>query len=109
MVYSEDADGIFCIAWALFCWTRNAKRQFVNTPFRTWQNHQRAGYHQESWHLADQFRVRIEKPQEGVAALMNNCISENIVRNRNILKRIADAVLYCGRQCIALRGHRKNG
>ena len=33
---------------------------------------------------------------------------ENIKRNRTILKAIADAVLYCGRQCIALRGHRES-
>ena len=57
-------------------------------------------------HLADQVRVRIEK-SEGVAVLSNNRIAENIVRNSKILKGIADAVLYCGRQCIALRGHRE--
>ena len=63
--------------------------------------------HQESLHQADQFRVRIEKPEEAMAALVNNRIAENIVRNRNILKGIADAVLYCGMQCIALHEQEK--
>ena len=30
-----------------------------------------------------------------------------IEENRLVLKAIARAVLYCGRQCIALRGHRE--
>ena len=31
-----------------------------------------------------------------------------IVENRHILKGVAEAVLYCGRQCIAPRGNSEN-
>ena len=55
MVYSEEVDGTFCIACALFCRSRSTLGQFVNSPFRTWQkknekckDHQTARYHQES-------------------------------------------------------------
>ena len=29
---------------------------------------------------------------------------KNIIRNRHIVKRVSEAILFCGRQCIALRG-----
>ena len=32
----------------------------------------------------------------------------NIKENRHILKSVAEAILYCGRQCIALRGDNEN-
>ena len=114
MVYSEEVDGAVCITCALFSRSRSTLGQFVNSPFRTWQkknekckDHQTARYHQELLQLADEFRARIEKPEEGVDALIDNRIAQNVVRNRKILKSLADAVLYCGRQCIALRRHRE--
>lgn len=114
MVYSNAVDGAFCISCALFCPNRCAKGQFVNVPFRNWHkknqkchDHQTTKYHQEALQVADEFSIRIEHPEVGVVALINNRLAENIERNRRILKCIADAVLYCGRQCIALRGHRE--
>ena len=112
MVYSEELDGAFCISCALFCKYHFSKGQFVNLPFRNWhkkkekcKEHQTTLYHQEALHLADQFRQSVEHPEAGVAALISNRIAENIENNRNILKCVADAVLFCGRQCIALRGY----
>ena len=114
MVYSTVVDGVFCISCALFCRNRATKGQFVNTPFRHWQkksekcaDHQNSKFHQESLSLADQFCMQIEHPERGVVALINTQFARNIERNKHILRCIVDAILYCGRQCIALRGHRE--
>lgn len=42
---------------------------------------------------------------------MNNRIDDekwkNIIRNRHIVKCVSEAILFCGRKCIALRGDNK--
>ena len=83
----------------------------MNQPFRTWQkqskkssDHEHVQYHQESLHIADDFTQRVECPETSVVALIDKHRAENIQRNRGILKCIAEALLFCGKQCIALRG-----
>ena len=39
-----------------------------------------------------------------ISAVVDTRIANNIKRNREILKAIASAVLYCGKQGVALRG-----
>lgn len=111
MVYSEVAEGAFCKACALFCKNRAGKGLFVNAPFRTWQkkaekckDHEHAKYHQEALQLAEEFVHSIEQPATTVVCMVDRRRAQNIERNRSILKCVADAILYCGRQCIALRG-----
>ena len=111
MVYSQIMDGIFCIACSLFCTTRITKGDFVNRPFRKWHHkskcktHQQAHYHQEAMQLADDFSMSVQKPElTTVTALIDKTKVANIERNRIILKAVAEAILLCGRQCIALRG-----
>ena len=36
--------------------------------------------------------------------MLDNKRKDNITRNRAVLKRIVESVLFCGRQCIGLRG-----
>ena len=42
---------------------------------------------------------------------MNNRLDDekrkNIIRNRHIVKLVSEAILFCGRQCIAVRGDSK--
>ncbi|CAM4641816.1 unnamed protein product [Leuciscus chuanchicus] len=46
----------------------------------------------------------VEKPQTQISVLVDSKKKANIKENRHILKSVAESVLYCGRQCIALRG-----
>ena len=112
MVYSEAVDGAFCIACALFCRNRVGKGQFVNVPFRTWQkkamkckDHEQAKYHQEALQFAEEFVRTVEQPETTVACMVDHRRAQNVERNRSILKCVADAIIYCGKQCIALRGN----
>ena len=50
------------------------------------------------------FMRSIENPQTAISAMTDTKKATNIAENRHILKCVAEAVLYCGRQCIALRG-----
>jgi len=46
----------------------------------------------------------VEQPHTTITAQVDARKAANVKRNRAVLKLIASAVLYCGRQCIALRG-----
>ena len=104
--------GAFCIACALFCKKRRNKGQFVNRPFTAWwhkrtekcKEHELTQYHQESLQQAEIFTQAVEHPTSTVSTLLDKKKAANIERNRTILKCVLEAVIYCGRQCIALRG-----
>ena len=111
MVYSECLDGAFCVPCVLFCQNRAGKGHFVNNPFRSWhkksekcKTHETSQYHQEALCLADSFLRSVESPETTTVAMLEKRKMENIERNRAILKSITEAIVFCGRQCIALRG-----
>ena len=54
--------------------------------------------------LADNFRRTVEHPDATITACQDARVVANIKRNQLLLKSLASAVLFCGRQCIALRG-----
>ena len=47
---------------------------------------------------------RVEKPERTIPVLLDQEKGKQIANNRHILTCIIAAILYCGRQCIALRG-----
>ena len=66
--------------------------------------HEHSKYHQTSLKVADEFCCAMEHPQAGVLNLLDKKRMENIGRNREILKCIVEAILFCAKQCIALHG-----
>ena len=56
---------------------------------------------------AQTFRESIENPSTALTCVFDKEREKCIEENRQILKHTARAVLYCGRQCTALRGHRE--
>ena len=112
---STQLDGAFCVPCALFNGSGVKGRlqlgKLVTRPFRAWQKmsekfagHQLTKYHQACMELADDLKQRIEHPQEALPALLDQRRAENIEKNRAIVKSLARAVLFCGTECIALRG-----
>ena len=53
---------------------------------------------------ANCFIQSIENSQNNVNVLMNSGVAKTIEDNRHIIKCCAQSVIFCGRQCIALRG-----
>ena len=97
----------FC---ALFC-TDLSRGIFVNKPFRVWnkrsekaKEHESSLYHQRCMELAENFKRAVEHPEVTITSQVDARKAENIQHNRIILKSLASAVLFCGRQCIALGG-----
>ena len=72
------------------------------------KEHVQSHYHQKSMELADNLKFTIEHPHHTIVSKIDARKAANIERNRSLLKSIARAILYCGRQCIALRGDRED-
>ena len=112
--YSPHLDAAFCVPCALFVSNRSNKQSLVTKPFRKWTRytsviveHAEKSYHRDAMIAAQTFRESIENPSITLTCVFDKEKEKRIEENRQILKAIARAVLYCGRQCIALRGHRE--
>ena len=110
--YSPHLDAAFCVPCALFVSNRSNKQSLVTKPFRKWTRytsviveHAEKSYHRDAMIAAQTFRESIENPSTTLTCVFDKEKEKRI--DRQILKAIARAVLYCGRQCIALRGHRE--
>ncbi len=111
LAYSKIVNGGFCKFCCLFATNRAQLGALVNKPFTAWikvqkivDGHASNRYHVNATQAALDFQRSIETPQVNIDVRMNARLLENIHENRHIIKCCAEAILYCGRQCIALRG-----
>ena len=110
MVYSEQVDGAFCVACAIFC-ADPSKGKFVTEPFRVWNKKSEKNMSvvctvRVPWSkLIVYIKQNVEQPHTSIVAHVDAHKAANIKRNHAVLMSIARAVLFCGRQCIALRGN----
>jgi hypothetical protein len=115
-VYSPSTDSVWCIVCALF--SSPSKRDnlhiFVNSGYSQWHNiidkkkrHCDNQYHKNAMDNAERFKSRFENPSATIPLLLDNERKERYVKYQLILEKIARAVHLCGRQGIALRGHRE--
>lgn len=114
-VYSKVEDGIFCLPCVLFA-TIEDLGQFVCEKFNNWvkksekfASHNTKHYHQLALTRVDALKSTMAETGRSIGSCLRQISSENIVRNRFVVKSIADTILVCGQQCIALRGHRDDG
>ena len=54
----------------------------------------------------DALKTNMNKPGSFIEDRIRQTNKEEVLRNRYIIRSLAEAVLFCGRQCISLRGHR---
>ena len=114
LVYSLKLDGAFCLPCVLFngkSASANISGVLVTKPFTAWQKksekfseHEKTKYHQASLELSDVLIRSVEHPEMSLPAMINTKRALNITQNRAVLKSIARAVQFCGKQCIGLRG-----
>ena len=74
MVYSEQVDGVFCIACGIFV-AKVSKGKFVCKPFRDWnkkgekaKDHEQCLYHHQAIGRADNFKRTLENPDTTITA-----------------------------------------
>ncbi len=111
-VYSKSEDGIFCLPCVLFA-TKDNLGQFVCKKFHLWSKksikfsaHNSKQYHSIALSRMDALTSSMAHPESSIENLIRQINETDIARNRFILKCITEAILFCGRQCISLRGHR---
>ena len=97
----------------LFATQRKYLGTFVKSPFKRWTKvssicceHERLRYHTDAMVAYDKFLETTQNPEESISAKIETKRQETVRRNRKIIESIAKTVHFCGRQGIALRGHR---
>ena len=112
LVYSKECDGGFCLPCVLFA-IRESLCTLVTTPFNRWikvskvcGEHEKNRYHIDAMVAYDNFLTTSRNPQKNIQVQIESERGSTIKRNRQIVKSVAKCVHFCGKQCIALRGHR---
>ena len=110
-MYSKVEDAIFCLPCVLFA--TKELGQFVCTGFNAWSRktkrfacHNSTQYHQLALSHADALKFSFIRPESSITNCLLLINGSNIVTNRAIIKCMAEVILPCGKQCIALHGHK---
>ena len=84
LAYSKEKDGGYCVPCAFFCKSDEGLGKLVNTPLTRYKD------------AVDTFRQHSRKAYH----------VQQIQKNHEMLKSVIKTVTFCGKQNIALRGHR---
>ena len=118
LAYSARVDGAFCLNCVLFGGesTHNASKlkQLFKEPFKTWDvalqrfrdHNKKSQVHKTATIRFSHFKEAMEQRSVPIDCQLNSIRHDQIKKNRERLRPIVDAILLCGRQNIALRGHR---
>ena len=111
--YSKNRDGLYCIACVLFS-TDGASdgQQLRRQPLRDWSNSRKI----ISKHMSTQAHLNAQKrltefisvcsdEQPTILSRIRKAEAAQIAENNLVLKAVVEAVVLCGKQNIALRGH----
>ena len=58
--------------------------------------------------MGQTIQAAAKRPDQAIRSMANTDLMARIERNRHIVKQIASAILFCGKQGIALRGRVEN-
>lgn len=72
-------------------------------------SHEKTEYHKDAYTRMVAFLEYMSKKRESIVVQLNSLHAAQIQKNREVLKSIIATVELCGRQGIALRGHRDDG
>lgn len=121
LVYSEKEEGAFCKYCVLFAKhgagvNSQELGSLVKKKFTNWvkakevfKNHAETDYHNACITDFKNLKRTLENRSLQVINQIDTARSEAILRNRHNLKPIIETVILCGRQELALRGHRDSG
>ena len=116
LCYSQMKDGIYCLACILFLAEMKYYKDdsiFVRAPCRDWkyfleywQLHEQCQYHQNSKDKMNNFMSSHYDPSLRIDTKITMLASANLEKNVAIMVSIIKCLEFCGRQGIAIRGHR---
>lgn len=114
LCYSESLDGLFCLTCVFIPDTEHRRPYLlVNDPYRNWKDthtdlksHTCNEYHINSRSKLTAFKTTFCNSSTRIDVSVDECNTDRIKKNRDILKSILKCIELCGRQGFALRGHR---
>lgn len=119
--YSKMLDGVFCKYCVLFNQNEGGRGKqklgkLVLEHFSNWKKaieefnkHENTNYHKMSVLNADNLLSVYDKNKDSIDVQINNSLKMEIQQNRKKIQPIIKTIILCGRQGIALRGHRDSG
>ena len=118
LVYSKQENGGYCLPCVLFasCGYHRSdpgilvRRPLISFPkaLELFHKHKAKDYHKTAVVRADEFLQVMKNQQPSIRHRINQALADTISSNRLKLASIVKTILLCGRQNIALRGHRDN-
>ena len=113
--YSHHVDGVYCRACAVFI-TENvggqSPGQFVTKCFKSWKKtdklaeHAKREYHLMSMSKMREFIARYKTPSMAIDAQMQTATQKQMEENQKVIESLFKVIILCGKQGLALRGHR---
>ena len=119
--YSVQEDGLYCNTCVLFNTESLKPNQdkpniLVNKPYRNWKDaksdlrvHSVTDAHVLATAKREAFIETFQKPEAHIDNILTQCTKEVVSRNRKFLTSIIKCIELCGRNGMALRGHRDDG
>ena len=114
--YSQHDDGAYCRACALFAPKQVGGQdlgKFVTKPFKSWgkvfqkaSTHGTKNYHLSSMTRMTEFLAQYENPSQSISVIMDSELQRVMETNQKVLESLIKIILLCGKQGLALRGHR---
>ena len=116
MHYSCFSDGVYCHACVVFSPHQVGGHdlgKFVLKPFRYQTKtterateHAKNGYHLNAMAMMTEFLARYESPSQAVDAVLSSQVRQTMVTNQKVIESLLRVIILCGKQELALRGHR---
>ena len=123
LCYSPSTDGAFCLSCVLlgdiFCGKAKKINRLFSEPLRRWNDAAftfkkhagegtggEMGLHASTFPMLTALLAQMSGAAQPIEAILDTNVKKEIKENRDKLASIADAVLYCGRLGLPLRGHR---
>lgn len=121
LVLSHKEQGLYCKYCVLFGGAAQSQtpRRFVKEPLKAFDDllgekgallkHQRNPYHGLAVEAGKSFLSIFHKPETSIINQVSSQRMTQINENRERLRPIVKTIIFCGKQNIALRGHRDSG
>ena len=113
LAYSREKDGGYCVPCIFFCKGDEGLGKLVNSPLtrfkdavKTFRQHSKKAYHVHSVSDMLTFMRIMNNEQTPIDHQLVSAVAQQVQQNRELLKSIINTVIFCGKQNVALRGHR---
>ena len=112
--YSMSAEGLFCLPCVLFPDSAHRRpKKLITDAYQNWKDavedmkqHATCDYHMNSAAKMNAFMKTYEDPSSRIDVSVTDSSCKRVQQNRDILTSVVKCLQFCGRQGIALRGHR---